>query len=475
MEQEYECHYNAEYKRKYYYDPIKKESLWEVPKNAKVIDKRTEEEKKLENPLKIQAEIILPGQPEYEKLLKIYPGLAKKKDESESESDEEKPKEMAGKRKEPEKTEIEENKENEVEKKEEITKEQKEEEKKKITAYRNFAHKHVQELMKRPARRQIKDMKKDTAYQEGNYDYNMWYDKYLTDRRNEQEKAPSLYKCDPELDTGYTRGDLMEKSTSYCCVYFARGACSEGSKCRYYHRVPQPEDLLNEENAKDVFGRTRHATLKEDLSGIGSFNRNCRAISVCDMKVPDTAAGSIRDTVKMLYDEFSKWGEIEDIKFIPHKAMANIRYTHRFYAEFAKEAMQDQSLGGNDVITIKWCLYEDPQTAKTKEEEQKEIFLNAVRKKQKLEEQRQIAKIEAEKIEQKRIEELKEIQRKHFEQNIESTNLYNPVFYKDFKPADKISKSASKVLQQEQSKITENCSKMNEILQRISHNYSDNQ
>ncbi len=54
----------------------------------------------------------------------------------------------------------------------------------------------------------------------------------------------------------------MDKTTGFFCVYFARGCCAEGAKCRYYHRVPQPEDLVNEDNAKDVFGRTRHATFK---------------------------------------------------------------------------------------------------------------------------------------------------------------------------------------------------------------------
>jgi hypothetical protein len=65
--------------------------------------------------------------------------------------------------------------------------------------------------MARPARRQVKESKKDTAYIEGNYDYNIWYDKYLTDRNQHVERAPSLYKCNPEIDTGYTKADKFEK------------------------------------------------------------------------------------------------------------------------------------------------------------------------------------------------------------------------------------------------------------------------
>ena len=45
-----------------------------------------------------------------------------------------------------------------------------------------FRNSQVSEHMKKAARRQIKESKKETAYIEGNYDYNIWYDKYLTDR-----------------------------------------------------------------------------------------------------------------------------------------------------------------------------------------------------------------------------------------------------------------------------------------------------
>ena len=155
--------------------------------------------------------------------------------------------------------------------------------------------------------------------------------------------------------------------------------------------------------------------------------------------------------------------------------MSNVRYTHRYYAEFAKEAMQDQSLGGTDVINIKWCLDETAKSAKSKEEEQREIFLNAVLKNKKLEEQREAkarAVVEAEK---KRMEKIKKAQTKHYEEQIEGSNLYNPAFYREFKPEAKLSSEEEQVLHTERSKITEGCAKMNEILQRISYNYQDQQ
>jgi hypothetical protein len=44
--------------------------------------------------------------------------------------------------------------------------------------------------------------------------------------------------------------------------------------CRFYHRIPQEEDIefAEKDNLRDVFGRARHATHKEGNHGIGSFN-----------------------------------------------------------------------------------------------------------------------------------------------------------------------------------------------------------
>ena len=90
----------------------------------------------------------------------------------------------------------------------------------------------------------------------------------MTDRNVKVERAPSLTKIKPEIDTGFTKADHFEKKGStYFCVYFARGACTEGVNCKYYHRVPQIEDIdkAGEDNLRDVFGRARHATHKENL------------------------------------------------------------------------------------------------------------------------------------------------------------------------------------------------------------------
>ena len=106
--------------------------------------------------------------------------------------------------------------------------------------YKNSKEIQVHEWMQKPAMKQVHELKKDTAYVEGNYDYNIWYDKYLTDRNanKEEERPVSMYKCKPEVDTGYTKADKIEGKGTYFCNYFARGCCVEGVNCRFYHRVP---------------------------------------------------------------------------------------------------------------------------------------------------------------------------------------------------------------------------------------------
>ena len=67
---------------------------------------------------------------------------------------------------------------------------------------------------------------------------------------------------------------------------------------------------------------------------------------------------SVRDIVRLLYENFSTWGEIEDIYFNQGRFIAYIKFAHRFYAEFAREATVEQVLvdGITDPIRIQWAL-----------------------------------------------------------------------------------------------------------------------
>jgi len=148
----------------------------------------------------------------------------------------------------------------------------------------------TEEWMQRPAKRQVTDTSRnDVAYLEGNYEYNIWYDKFLTDMQKKAPKRmPALHKCNPEEEAGYTKADTLEKNASaWFCVYFARGCCTEGVNCRYYHRVPTQDDCAKEkDNLRDVFGRSRHASSKEDMTGVGCFNKECTTLFFSGMPMP---------------------------------------------------------------------------------------------------------------------------------------------------------------------------------------------
>lgn len=64
------------------------------------------------------------------------------------------------------------------------------------------------------------------------------------------------------------------------------------------------------------------------------------------------------------------------------KSMAFIRYKHRCMAEFAKEALQNRNLDGEDILTIRWAHDDpNPDSIKRKEIEDKQQIKTALQKK----------------------------------------------------------------------------------------------
>lgn len=206
---------------------------------------------------------------------------------------------------------------------------------------------------KRPARKQIeKPYIKEFAYKQGDEEYNIWFDKYLNDCVV-REKQPASTRCDPEKDIGYTKADIFEPETSYWCLHFIRGCCAEGANCSFFHHMPSLKECNKIAPIKDIFGRSRHATQRDDMGGIGCFQKECRTLCINDLKIPP-GNDPVEQLNEMLWRHFSLWGRVEDIMLIPGKCLAFVKYYHRCYAELAKEAMNNQSLDFDELITIKW-------------------------------------------------------------------------------------------------------------------------
>jgi hypothetical protein len=240
------------------------------------------------------------------------------------------------------------------------------------------------DTMERPARKQVEtSLANNYTYKEGDEEYNFWFSKYICSK-DEKDKEAALTKCNPELDVGYTAADLFnEKGAAYYCLFFARGCCSNGVNCRYYHKIPCIEDCECIEQTKDIFGRSRFSSFREDMKGVGSFAKETKALYVSEYRLPSNENG-VTQMYEILLRHFSLWGELEDINILPHKGYAFIKYTHRCMAEFAKEAMTNQTLDANEMLTIKWANEDpNPRVTEVEENEERKLLLAALDKKRK--------------------------------------------------------------------------------------------
>ncbi|CAG8453402.1 4881_t:CDS:2 [Acaulospora morrowiae] len=179
--------------------------------------------------------------------------------------------------------------------------------------------------------------------------YNIWYNKWSGgERTSKYSREKAKTRCKVELDAGETKGDKMPNA--YFCLYFARGCCPFGHECNYWHRIPTESDPVD--TTIDVFGRDKFDEYREDMGGVGSFNRENRTLYVGYIRIGPNMEEIVRR-------HFSEWGEIEKIKILKEKGVAFVTYQCILNAEFAKEAMSNQSLDHNEVLNVRWAT-DDP-------------------------------------------------------------------------------------------------------------------
>ncbi|KAJ3109105.1 Pre-mRNA-splicing factor [Phlyctochytrium bullatum] len=177
--------------------------------------------------------------------------------------------------------------------------------------------------------------------------YNIWYNKWAGgDRFGPPVLEKAETRCCIATDAGYTRAS----KAAFFCIHFARGCCAKGSNCTYWHRLPLETDRIP--MTQDVFGRERFRDEREDMGGVGSFEKDNRTLYIGHLGT----TGSMEATVKR---HFAEWGEIEHVRVLSGKGVAFVRYKFRAAAEFAKEAMYAQSMDENEVLNVRWAT-EDP-------------------------------------------------------------------------------------------------------------------
>lgn len=213
--------------------------------------------------------------------------------------------------------------------------------------------------LSRPARKQKDFIDPKKYHLEGANEYNIWYGRFLGDHWTvENGKDAATDRCHLETDAGYTKADTntKNKGKKYFCLHFAHGACAKGKDCTFYHRIPTPEDDARIEELVDCFGRQRHAKHRDDMSGVGSFMKPCRTLFVGGLLKEKYEGTRLQE---VLHEHFSEWGEVENVNIVYRLSTAFVRYRLRTNAEFAKEAMSNQSLEQGEILCVRWA-HDDP-------------------------------------------------------------------------------------------------------------------
>ncbi|OSX57684.1 hypothetical protein POSPLADRAFT_1155643 [Postia placenta MAD-698-R-SB12] len=207
----------------------------------------------------------------------------------------------------------------------------------------------------RPARKQVKpgDVEKKEAPQTGK-EYNIWYNKWAGGDREDSysNKVKSQTRCHIKKDAGMTRANMT--GVKYCCLFFARGCCPYGWECEYLHQLPDASIALPD-TSKDCFARDKFADYRDDMGGVGSFQRQNRTLYIGRIK--ETGTGT--ETEEVVRRHFKEWGEVEKIRVLQYRSVAFVTYVSEFNAQFAKEAMACQSLDNDEILNVRWAT-EDP-------------------------------------------------------------------------------------------------------------------
>jgi len=58
--------------------------------------------------------------------------------------------------------------------------------------------------------------------------------------------------------------------------------------CKYYHHPPTLEECKAIDQTKDIFGRSRFSSHREDREGIGSFMHETKVLEIQDFRIPES-------------------------------------------------------------------------------------------------------------------------------------------------------------------------------------------
>jgi hypothetical protein len=227
-----------------------------------------------------------------------------------------------------------------------------------------------EEALQRRARKQVSE--DELVSEDGSTAlHNLWTGEAERDRSSSHERSPRPTRCDSLLHSGWTRGEAMDASF---CLHFARGRCARGWACEYKHRLPTLAEDASSSHECDCFGRSRTETFPNANKGAGNFQRDSKVLYV-----NWSGASQLADSIQgMLERDFGEWGPIWDVYVKRRDCIAFVRYSYRLAAEFAKEAMNRQTLiesGAGEALIVRWANDDpNPVAISRQKREREELY-----------------------------------------------------------------------------------------------------
>lgn len=225
--------------------------------------------------------------------------------------------------------------------------------------------------MSKPARLQVNpdDISDSNKPQQvGSQQFNIWWTNWSKNDNN-QAKTKLKYRVNLSNDEGYTKAS----KGSPICLFFSQGCCYLGSKCNYFHRLPNDSDDFKQ--TQDCFGRDKTANYRDDMDGVGSFNKKNCTLYVGGFHMRP----NIENLLKKNFEEF---GNIIKIRVLKNKNCAFITMENENRAQFAKEAMQKQCLqeGSKEVLFVRWASEDkNPEVQQQEKRRMEELAMDTVR------------------------------------------------------------------------------------------------